>query len=94
MIYYYFDKQQCSNSGGKWIDINPLECDLIVQPPSPLEFPGPLPHPPGIIANFFRGGVWIFSATTHSLITGGKRFKDVLVHHIFYFINFILYIER
>ena len=32
------------------------ESDFIVQPASPLEFPGPLtPHPPGI-SNFLRGG--------------------------------------
>ena len=28
------------------VDINPMESDLVVQPPSPLEFSGPLtPHP-------------------------------------------------
>ena len=46
-MIYQVGKKQCLNSGQKQNDINPLESDLIVQPPSPLEFPGPLtPLPP------------------------------------------------
>ena len=39
-------KKQCSNSGRKRNDIDPLESDFMVQPPSLLEFPGPLTPPP------------------------------------------------
>ena len=56
---YQVGKKQCLNSGQKRNDIDPLESDLIVQPPSPLEFPGPLT--PG------GGGVWIFSGPTQSV---------------------------
>ena len=39
----------------------PPESDFIVQPPSPLEFPGPLtPHPPGISNSLRGGGLDIF----------------------------------
>ena len=49
-------KKQCSISGRKQNDIAPLESDFMVQPPSLLEFPGPLtPHPLGI-SNSLRGG--------------------------------------
>ena len=41
-MIYQVGKKQCLNSGQKRNDIDPLESDLIVQPPSPLEFPGPL----------------------------------------------------
>ena len=47
----------------KWIDINPLESDLVVQPQSPLEFPGPLTpprNPPGISISLRGGGLDIF----------------------------------
>ena len=57
-MIYQVGKKQCSNSGRKQNDIAPLESDFIVQPPSLLEFPGPLtppPHPPGI-SNSLRGG--------------------------------------
>ena len=49
-MIYQVGKKHCLNSGQNQNDyINPLESDLIVQPPSPLEFPGPLaPLPPGI----------------------------------------------
>ena len=43
------------------VDINPMESDLVVQLPSPLEFPGPLiPHPPGISLSLCGGGMDIF----------------------------------
>ena len=43
------------------VDINPRESDLVVQLPSPLEFPGPLtPHPPGISLSLCGGGLDIF----------------------------------
>ena len=59
MIYLVGKKQ---NSGQKRNDINLLESDLIVLPPSPLEFPGPLTPLP---LEFPRGGgVWIFSGPT------------------------------
>ena len=46
-MIYQVGKKQCSNSGGKGNDIAPLESDFMVQPPSVLEFPGPLtPQPP------------------------------------------------
>ena len=45
MIYQVGNKQ-CSNSGRKRNDIDPLESDFMVQPPSLLEFPGPLTPPP------------------------------------------------
>ena len=56
-MIYQVGKKQCSNSGRKRNDIDPLESDLIVQPPSPLEFPVSLtpPHPSGI-SNSLRGG--------------------------------------
>ena len=43
-MIYQVGKKQCLNSGQKWIDINPLESDLIVQPTPLLEFPGPNGH--------------------------------------------------
>ena len=43
---YQVGKKQCSNSGRKRNDIDPLESDFMVQPPSLLEFPGPLTPPP------------------------------------------------
>ena len=65
-MIYQVGKKQCSNSGRKRNDIDPLESDLIVQPSSPLEFPGSLTPPtplefpiPSMV------GVWIFSGTTH-----------------------------
>ena len=45
MIYQVGNKQ-CSISGQKQNDIAPLESDFMVQPPSLLEFPGPLIPPP------------------------------------------------
>ena len=45
-MIYQVGKKQCSNSGRKRNDIDSLESDFIVQPPSPLEFPGPLTPPP------------------------------------------------
>ena len=49
----------------------PLESDFIAQPPSPLEFPGPLTPPPPTSLKFpipSVVGVWIFSVTcTHCL---------------------------
>ena len=50
----------------------PLESDFIAQPPSPLEFPGPLTPPPPPTSLKFPipsvVGVWIFSVTcTHCL---------------------------
>ena len=65
-MIYQVGKKQCLNSGQKQNDINPLESDLIVQPPSPLEFPGPLTPPTPL--NFQEGGgVWIFSGPTQSV---------------------------
>ena len=54
-------ERQCSNSGRKRNDIDPLESDLIVQPSSPLEFPGSLTpqplwnfqFPPGSESGYF-----------------------------------------
>ena len=64
-MIYQVGKKQCSNSGRKRNDIDPLESDFMVQPPSLLEFPGPLTPPtplefpiPSVV------GVWIFSGTT------------------------------
>ena len=59
---YQVGKKQCSNSGRKQNDIDPLESDFMVQPPSLLEFPGPLnpPHPPGISNSLRGGGLDIF----------------------------------
>ena len=46
-MIYQVGKKQCSISGRKQNDIAPLESDFMVQPPSLLEFPGPLtPQPP------------------------------------------------
>ena len=45
MIYQVGNKQ-CSISGQKQNDIASLESDFMVQPPSLLEFPGPLTPPP------------------------------------------------
>ena len=45
-MIYEAGKKQCSNSGRKRNDIDPLESDFTVQPPSLLEFPGPLTPPP------------------------------------------------
>ena len=45
-MIYQVGKKQCSNSGRKRNDIDPLESDFMVQPPSLLEFPGPLMPPP------------------------------------------------
>ena len=45
-MIYQVGKKQCSNSGRKGNDIAPLESDFMVQPPSLLEFPGPLTPPP------------------------------------------------
>ena len=45
-MIYQVGKKQCSNSGRKRYDIAPLESDFMVQPPSLLEFPGPLTPPP------------------------------------------------
>ena len=42
---YQVGKEQCSISGRKQNDIAPLESDFMVQPPSLLEFPGPLTPP-------------------------------------------------
>ena len=65
-MIYLVGKKQCLNSGQKRNDINLLESDLIVLPPSPLEFPGPLTPLP---LEFPRGGggVWIFSGPTQSV---------------------------
>ena len=52
-MIYLVGKKQCLNSGQKRNDINLLESDLIVLPPSPLEFPGPLTPLP---LEFPRGG--------------------------------------
>ena len=45
-----------------------MDSDLIVQPHSPLEFPGPLTRPPPLpptgISNSFRGGALDISGTT------------------------------
>ena len=66
-MIYQVGKRQCLNSGKKWIDINPLESDLIVQPTPRPEFSEPLttphPHPPGI-SNSLLVGVWMFCGTT------------------------------
>ena len=63
-MIYQVGKKHCLNSGQNQNDyINPLESDLIVQPPSPLEFPGPLaPLPPGISKR--GGGLDIFCTHT------------------------------
>ena len=45
-VIHQVGKKQCSNSGRKRNDIDHLESDIIVQPPSRLEFPGPLIPPP------------------------------------------------
>ena len=55
-MIYQVGKKQCSNSGRKRNDIDPLESDFMVQPPSLLEFPGPLTPPPPGISNSLRGG--------------------------------------
>ena len=44
-MIYQVSKKQCSISGRKQNDIAPLESDFMVQPPSLLEFPGPLTPP-------------------------------------------------
>ena len=61
-MIYQVGKKQCSNSGRKRNDIDPLESDLIVQPSSPLEFPGSLtpPHPSGISNSLHGGSLDIF----------------------------------
>ena len=56
-MIYQVGKKQCSNSGRKRNDIDPLESDFMVQPPSLLEFPRPLTS---VV------GVWKFSGTTQS----------------------------
>ena len=45
-MIYQVGKKQCSISGRKQNDIAPLESDFMVQPPSLLEFSGPLTPPP------------------------------------------------
>ena len=45
-MIFQVGKKQCSISGRKQNDIDPLESDFMVQPPSLLEFPGPLTPPP------------------------------------------------
>ena len=65
-MIYQVGKKQCSK-GRKRNDIDPLESDFMVQPPSLLEFPGPLtPHPPGISNSLCGGGLDIF--WNHTLI--------------------------
>ena len=64
-MIYQVSKKQWSNSGRKRNDIDPLESDFMVQPPSPLEFPGPLtPSTPLEFPIPSVVGVWIFSGTT------------------------------
>ena len=41
-MIYQVGKKQCSNSGRKRNDVDPLKSSFVVQPPSPLEFSGPL----------------------------------------------------
>ena len=68
-MYHKVGKKQCSNSGQKWIDINPVESDLIVQPPPLWNFLGlwpPPPHPPGI--SLRGGGLDIFWNHTITII--------------------------
>ena len=57
-MIYQLDKKQCSNSGRKQSDFDPLESGFIVQLPFPLEFSGPLTPlpPPPRISNSLRGG--------------------------------------
>ena len=72
-MIYQVGKKQCLNSSRKWIDINPQENDLIVQPRFPLEFPGPLtppPHPPGISNSLRGGGLDIFWNQTFFKLVG------------------------
>ena len=64
-MIYQVGKKQCSNSGWKRKDIDPLESDFMVQPPSFLEFPGPLTPTPLEFPIPSMVGVWIFSGTTH-----------------------------
>ena len=50
-------EKQCSNE----LILTPWKVDLVVQPQSPLEFPGPLtPPPPGISISLRGGGLDIF----------------------------------
>ena len=51
-MIYQINKKRCLNSGRKQNDIDPLESDFIVQPPSPLEYPAPLTPPPPPPWNF------------------------------------------
>ena len=73
-MIYQVGKKQCSISGRKQNDIAPLESDFMVQPPSLLEFPGPLTPPtplefpiPSMV------GVWIFSGTAQSLFKNSSN---------------------
>ena len=78
-MIYQVGKKQCSNSGRKRSDIDPLERDFMVQPPSILEFPGPLTPPPTPLEFPIPSvvGVWVFSGTTHlstSIVQSRPRF--------------------
>ena len=72
-MIYQVGKKQCSNSGRKRNDIDSLESDFIVQPPSPLEFPGPLPPPPGIFNSLHGGGVDI--SWNHTILENVQALK-------------------
>ena len=83
MIYQVGNKQ-FSNSGRKRNDIDPLESDFMVQPPSLLEFPGPLtPHPPGISNSLRGGGLDIF---WNSILQ--KKFKNVKTSYHYMYTTF------
>ena len=62
-MIYLVGKKQCSNSGRKRNDIDPLERDFMVQPPlfSGISWASDPPTPPGI-SNSVRGGGPLYTA--------------------------------
>ena len=75
-MIYQVGKKQCSKSGRKRNDIDPLESDFMVQAPSLLEFLGsltPPPHPPGIANSLRGGGLDIFWNNTFPKVFTPKK---------------------
>ena len=96
-MIYQVGKKQCSNSGRNQKDIAPLESDFMVQPPSLLEFPGPLTPPPPWNFQFppwWGSGYFLephilknfsLSVVHHALLQILKNFSLSVFRHVFVF---------